>query len=343
MAASSTSPGPSLDGTLGAGEIGVVVGMFFFGIVTLQTFNYYRRFPPDSRLLKITVRHRGSVISLIRRPYRPLDRDNLVSAVPSPPRGSHRQVPYAGSCSSVTQYVPYMRPSDQTKVYWVTVTAYGRPPNTFILDPPKSAIITLVFSIGIAAGIENLHSVHLRQLNPDSIGPPPRFLLRWETIVASTIGPAANFAIAMSLCDYLSLLRESGSQFNRLKVVQYANNCGYPDYLDCRATSVTQLILFLTRKDLVFLAFYAVQPKCEATWLNGRLRFRSAEQLEQNIGSGLIFDSAGIRERRGASAPSVHVVGIQLSPVTENTEVVSSKRPWEIHQESVLAAANIRL
>ncbi|KAJ6595807.1 hypothetical protein DFH09DRAFT_1305586 [Mycena vulgaris] len=48
---------PSLDlnGSLGAIEIGVVLGVFLFGIVTLQTFNYYRDFPKDSRLLKASV------------------------------------------------------------------------------------------------------------------------------------------------------------------------------------------------------------------------------------------------------------------------------------------------
>ncbi|KAJ7788262.1 hypothetical protein B0H14DRAFT_2628461 [Mycena olivaceomarginata] len=41
-----------LNGNLGALEIGSVLGVFLFGIETLQTFNYYRRFPKDSNLLK---------------------------------------------------------------------------------------------------------------------------------------------------------------------------------------------------------------------------------------------------------------------------------------------------
>jgi hypothetical protein len=50
----------NLNGSLGALEIGIVLGVFLFGIETLQTFNYYRRFPKDSNLLKATVsRERG--------------------------------------------------------------------------------------------------------------------------------------------------------------------------------------------------------------------------------------------------------------------------------------------
>ncbi|KAJ7214971.1 hypothetical protein GGX14DRAFT_562998 [Mycena pura] len=46
---------PAPNATLGATEIGSVVGAFLFGIVTLQTYNYYRKFPGDSALLKTTV------------------------------------------------------------------------------------------------------------------------------------------------------------------------------------------------------------------------------------------------------------------------------------------------
>ncbi|KAJ7254992.1 hypothetical protein B0H12DRAFT_1071102 [Mycena haematopus] len=47
----------SLDsnGSLGALEIGTLVGVFLFGIETLQTFNYYRHFPKDPNLLKAAV------------------------------------------------------------------------------------------------------------------------------------------------------------------------------------------------------------------------------------------------------------------------------------------------
>jgi hypothetical protein len=51
-----------LNGNLGALEIGIVLGVFLFGIETLQTFNYYKRFPKDSNLLKATVSRARSVL-----------------------------------------------------------------------------------------------------------------------------------------------------------------------------------------------------------------------------------------------------------------------------------------
>ncbi|KAG6848259.1 hypothetical protein H0H93_001811, partial [Arthromyces matolae] len=49
--------GPPLDltPTLGAYEIGVLISMFLFGLVTVQTFTYYRKFPKDPWYLKLYV------------------------------------------------------------------------------------------------------------------------------------------------------------------------------------------------------------------------------------------------------------------------------------------------
>jgi uncharacterized membrane protein SpoIIM required for sporulation len=44
-----------LNGSLGALEIGSVLGAFLFGIETLQTYNYYRDFSRECVLLRSTV------------------------------------------------------------------------------------------------------------------------------------------------------------------------------------------------------------------------------------------------------------------------------------------------
>ncbi|KAJ7856223.1 hypothetical protein B0H14DRAFT_2753192 [Mycena olivaceomarginata] len=46
---------PYLSGTLGATEKGTLLGVFLFGIETLQTFHYYRHLSQDSNLLKAVV------------------------------------------------------------------------------------------------------------------------------------------------------------------------------------------------------------------------------------------------------------------------------------------------
>jgi hypothetical protein len=56
MSASPKVPALDLDGTLGDIQIALVLATWLFGIGTLQTFNYYREFPKDPKILKGLVR-----------------------------------------------------------------------------------------------------------------------------------------------------------------------------------------------------------------------------------------------------------------------------------------------
>lgn len=49
---------------LGALEIGCLFSIFLFGVVTLQTFVYLRKFPDDRWILKAVVR----ILHRLRRP-----------------------------------------------------------------------------------------------------------------------------------------------------------------------------------------------------------------------------------------------------------------------------------
>jgi hypothetical protein len=46
----------TLANTLGAVEIGSLLGVFLFGVVSLQTYNYYTLYPDDSWVNKTLVR-----------------------------------------------------------------------------------------------------------------------------------------------------------------------------------------------------------------------------------------------------------------------------------------------
>jgi hypothetical protein len=55
MSISSGPTLPALHGTLGSIEIGLVLGTFLFGLLTLQAFNYFRTSTNDTLLLKTLV------------------------------------------------------------------------------------------------------------------------------------------------------------------------------------------------------------------------------------------------------------------------------------------------
>ena len=52
---SSTVPLVNLNSTLGALQIGVYISLVLFGVVSLQTYYYYAKFPEDRATLKIFV------------------------------------------------------------------------------------------------------------------------------------------------------------------------------------------------------------------------------------------------------------------------------------------------
>lgn len=47
---------PDMNDTLGALEIGVLISVFLFGFVTLQSYLYFSKFPNDKWGLKVLVR-----------------------------------------------------------------------------------------------------------------------------------------------------------------------------------------------------------------------------------------------------------------------------------------------
>jgi hypothetical protein len=48
--------GGSLDDTLGALQIGAILAVYLFGIITLQAYTYFRHFPEDKTVFKALVR-----------------------------------------------------------------------------------------------------------------------------------------------------------------------------------------------------------------------------------------------------------------------------------------------
>ncbi|KAJ6554755.1 hypothetical protein B0H19DRAFT_1377487 [Mycena capillaripes] len=136
-----TSQFPALDGTLGAMEIGAILGTFLFGIETLQTFNYYRRFPEDSQLLKATV----AVIWF--------DSFNISKATSNRPD-------HPGVLNSSIQFAGWTQ-----WIYSMTVTFYGRPASQHILSPPHTLNITILLSAPIHALVQLFFGNRIRILS----------------------------------------------------------------------------------------------------------------------------------------------------------------------------------
>ncbi|KAJ7450744.1 hypothetical protein FB451DRAFT_1285015 [Mycena latifolia] len=294
---SMSSDSTRLDGTYGALEIGVVVGSFLYGIETLQAFNYYRQFPKDSVLLKCTV----AVIWFL----------DLAQTI----------------CTS-------------NAIYLMTVTFYGRPPQEEISTPPRSLVLEILFAGVSSTMVQAFFANRIRIFSgtwyimllcyilmvPSLIGSlilmvllsrsssALSFLetqLHWEMIAFSSVGPAVDIIIATSMCFHLWRLRGSETQFKRMRsTLDTLILWTVETTLLTSFAAIIQIVLFLVRKDLSFMAFYIIQSKLFSNSmlavLNGRTRFRSYDQ-RTGVSEPLAFELAASREDGNHSAFSVSI------------------------------------
>jgi len=266
MATPSPSAIPALDGTLGAIEIGVVLATFLFGMLTLQVFRYFRAYPEDSVLLKALV----TFVWFLEL--------------------AHTISSWHG-------------------VYLITVTFYGQPQH--IAKPPPTLFVIVVFSGVLTLAVQTFFAFRIRALSKRwsitvvccvlnilalvlNIMPLPSLIANgytdlgtkdhWIVVVASVLVPATNVLIAISLCYYLSKILRVQQGYGKFKqtrsmvvtlIIWTAETT-----IITSVMSIMQLILFLSRGDLVWTTFFLLHAKllsnCMLASLNGRQRFRGA-------------------------------------------------------------------
>ncbi|KAJ7046339.1 hypothetical protein C8F04DRAFT_1064005 [Mycena alexandri] len=255
-----------LNGSLGAIEVGAVAGTFLFGIMTLQTFHYYRNFRADSKLLKVIV---GLVWSL--------------------------ELGHTMSCLHA--------------LYSQTVTFYGSP--NHVLRPPPSEDITVLFAALIYTIVQIFFANRVRILSGRLyvmalacilgllrlVGHMAILALllhytrvtillewRWLVIASLSLALSMDILITASLCYYLWRIR---SEHGRMRsTVDTLILWTVESTVMTSATSIVQMILFMTRTDLVWVGVFVFQAKIFSNAmlasLNGRERFRGLHTEESS-------------------------------------------------------------
>ncbi|KAJ7777013.1 hypothetical protein B0H16DRAFT_1504051 [Mycena metata] len=257
-----------LNGSLGAIEVGAVAGTFLFGIMTLQTFHYYRNFPADSKLLKVIV---GLVWSF--------------------------ELGHTMSCLHA--------------LYSQTVTFYGSP--SHVLSPPPSEDITVLFAALIYTIVQIFFANRVRILSGRPyimtiacilgllrlVGHMAILALllryirvtillewRWLVITSLSLDLSMDILITASLCYYFWRIRSEHARMRSTVDTLMLWTC--ESTLMTSATSILQMILFLTRTDLVWVGVFVFQAKIFSNAmlasLNGRERFRGLDDTEERAG-----------------------------------------------------------
>ncbi|KAJ7077651.1 hypothetical protein B0H15DRAFT_805110 [Mycena belliarum] len=177
---------PHLDGTIGNATIGVAFSTFLFGIETLQTFNYYRDFPKDSKKLKVLV----SMIWIIE-----LTQTMLTWHAPqhlaSPPFSLILVVLFSAMINFLVQTFFALRVQALSKAWAIPVLVC-------VLN-----LLRFMANVGIFAQLVKRPEFSLLETS-----------LHWLFTTGCAIGPVVDILTATSLCIFL--WRYKSSNFEQI-------------------------------------------------------------------------------------------------------------------------------
>ncbi|KIM42482.1 hypothetical protein M413DRAFT_134912 [Hebeloma cylindrosporum] len=233
--------------TLGALEIGSLLGVFLFGVVSLQTFNYYATYPDDSWVNKTLI----AVIWVC----------DLVHTV-----GVNYEV-YR------TTIIDYGRPDSLLKLTVIgAVTLFGALVTLLVqtffsirlaklLPPPYDKIGTVCIAISTVRFAGAVYITVCGVTAPSLAD--FRHKVSWLVSATFAVSAAVDVAIAVSMLYYLVRQRGEGTyRISKIldRLITYTVRSG----LITSISAIALVICFQTMPDnLVWMAVYAFVPKCE--------------------------------------------------------------------------------
>ncbi|KAK7061964.1 Saposin B-type domain-containing protein [Favolaschia claudopus] len=265
MAAINSPPAPTLDGTLGIVQVGMVAATWLFGIESLQTFNYYKYFEKDGKYLRTLVSlsaflELGSFIACWHAMYSmTITFYGQPEHIASPPLSLVFVVVFNVLIDVIVQSFFAYRVKVLSGRWHIPI------------------LCCAVNAVRLAFNLE----LFVRLLEQ------PMFALlrtkfKWDIIVASSFPLALDIIIAGSLIHLLWHRRSTQfEQTNRIvdTIIMWTVETTFVTTMSV----AMQLILFVARPhDFSWLFFIIIQGKLlrfEFTRLNGRTRLRNSSDL----------------------------------------------------------------
>jgi len=260
-----------LNGSLGAIEIGAVLGAFLFGLETLQTFNYYRDFPKDSKFLKATVAlvwvlELGHTVSAWHALYsQTVTFYGQPVYILNPPHSEETTILFAALIYTVVQTFFANRVRVLSGQWYVMALAC-------ILG-----LLRFVGHIGLVALMMHYSRISIL------------FEWRWLVSASLSLDLSVDILVTASLCLCLWNMRSVDSKRTRTmvdKLILWA----IESTILTSAASLIQIILFMTRTDFVWAGVFMIQAKLFSNAmlasLNGRQQFRKSSNVVSDISFG---------------------------------------------------------
>ncbi|KAJ7250498.1 hypothetical protein B0H12DRAFT_663280 [Mycena haematopus] len=297
-------PALTIDGTLGEVQIALVLATWLFGILTLQTYNYFSAFPMDHKILKalvgvIWVLELGQTITCWHAMY--------TVSVTFYGQPQHILRPPLSLVFAILFHAFIAIGVQTFFVYrvWVLSRKWPIPILCCALNLVRLASNLLLFA--------KMCKVRLYTDLTTK--------LKWEVILTGTISPVVDIIIAAALIYHL---RDLGNMsFKRTShIVNTIVVWTLERTLLTTATGVLQVVLYLARRnDLSWLVLFLIQGKLFSNSmlasLNGRTHFRSS--IPPHVGSTVLnFNSIPL-----TSVTAPHPDALPQHRITESDDTRS--------------------
>ncbi|KAJ6481288.1 hypothetical protein C8R47DRAFT_594998 [Mycena vitilis] len=297
---------PALD-FIGDLQIGLVLATWLFGIMTLQTFNYYREFPKDHNVLK------GLVTGIWL-----LEFGHTVSSW-------HAMYTMTVTFYGQPQHIVNPPISLTFPVFFHGLITIGV--QTFFVY--RLRVLSGKWLIPIICWTLNLVRLGSLILLSGLLFHDPTITLlttqyKWEVALSSALGPTVDIIFAGSLVYFLWHRRNPDIPHASRKIVDTIIIWTVETTLLTTITGVIQLILFLTRQDdSTWLIFFLIQAKLFSNSmlasLNGRARFRGTGVL--TFGSSTAAQNTEVVIHREQMSDAVSGQEITQSASSDKSDV----------------------
>ncbi|KAJ7191266.1 hypothetical protein GGX14DRAFT_528867 [Mycena pura] len=308
---------PTLDNTLGALFLGVVISSILFGVSSLQVYYYYHYYPRDSVLHRISV----GVLWI-------LDALHLSLAIFSSYHYGVRGFGHLAGLLTIIGYVCRDVTADPTHTDALPVSLYAY--RVWLLGGYHHGVLGYLVAGMVLAGFAIGIVVTVKTYSITSFLQTPA--IAWAVEASLAASSTIDIILSGAMCYYLRKSKGTGLALNsRISaLMQYTLSCG----VFTSACSVTGLFTFiLMPNNLVYLALTFLLTRL---YINSFMAMMNARQRQRRGADGVMvsfpYHSASASGERAGVSVSVqrsHSVSATLSMDAESVRPILSPRPTD--------------
>ncbi|KAF8159329.1 hypothetical protein B0H34DRAFT_399146 [Crassisporium funariophilum] len=281
----------TVDNTLGAMQVGSMMAVYLFGIVTLQAHHYYRRFRDDRKMFKylvaaVWILELGHTVSVCAEAYR-----GTITYYGR--RSKYTRFPALGAATLLGGLITFLVQAFFSLRVW---KALPKPYNFIGLF-----VLTLASTRGVAAVILAWRAISAKHL--------AEYAVDWSWLIKTvlSLGAGIDIIIAVSMLYWLITKRDSAMTRVSLLIDRLVTYTVCTGLLTSLAAVTTLICHIVMPENFIWVAVYAFLAKLYSNSLLAALNER--EGLRNTLANGSSIEHGSRIPRRDTVDPSRLAMG----------------------------------